>query len=360
MVIIWDSVVLGAAAMILRVFKTWADNLAADWLDLAELARRRRRFGLSGAAWPFLLQPLDGAAVRGAGIEIAQGVAGEALAKICRRTRGSLFEVTLPPGALLERELEPLPAESEPYVETVVMHQLEKLFPWSAGDILHSTLVERRSNAQINVRVRATSRSAVEPALSIATTCGASRILLREAGARDGPIIELRLDRDNPAHITRTRSAAGYAIIAFLIATLGAGTWTSFVRWTSANELAALDRAIGERRALFARLSASRDSGGPDGLEGRIRQGPLAVELLERLSELLPDDTYVTDLSLEGNRLRILGISGTVTELVPLLEKSGYFRSAAFYAPTTRIPATSTDRFSIEVIVTSSREPTND
>jgi hypothetical protein len=45
------------------------------------------------------------------------------------------------------------------------------------------------------------------------------------------------------------------------------------------------------------------------------------------------------------------GVSANVAGLVPLLEGSGYFKNASFYAPTTRMAGGNTDRFSIEAAV---------
>jgi general secretion pathway protein L len=76
--------------------------------------------------------------------------------------------------------------------------------------------------------------------------------------------------------------------------------------------------------------------------------------VLDELSALLPDNTYLTDLSLEAGRLRLTGVSANAAELVPLLEGSGHFKNAAFYAPTTRIVGGTTDRFSIEALLVAS------
>ena len=59
----------------------------------------------------------------------------------------------------------------------------------------------------------------------------------------------------------------------------------------------------------------------------------------------------MTDLSLDAGHLRITGVSANAAELVPLLEGSGYFKNAMFYAPTAKLTGGATDRFSIEAIV---------
>jgi general secretion pathway protein L len=208
------------------------------------------------------------------------------------------------------------------------------------------------------VTVRATSRAALEPALSIATACEANQALIfdSEDKARRRMPIPVFLGQEASARLERARAAARYAIAVLIVTGVCAVGWAGFKRWSAAGDLAVIEQAIADRRALLLRASGAHEMAGGDGLQAKRLQGPLAVLLLERLSELLPDDTHLTDLSFEGERLRISGVSGQATELVPLLEKSGFFRNASFYAPTTRIAGRSADRFSIEAVVVARAE----
>lgn len=342
--------------MITDALKWWVDGLAAAGLSLAGRIRRPRRFRLAGTGWPFVLEPLDGPRNDAAGsVEIPESMSAELLSQVRQRTRGSVFEISVPAAALLERELDPLPKESEPYVQSVVQHQIETIFPWNAKDILYTTQVKDRRDGRIHVTVRATSRSAIELALSIARACEASEVVVLDSAtsgeARNRPAVAVPLGKEASEKLDRARAVAQYALVVLLVTGLCAIAWTGFMRWSSASELAILDRALSDRRALLQQASLQRGGTGRGELEARRLQGPIAVLVIERLSELLPDDTYVTGLNLDGERLRISGVSGQVAELVPLLEKSGHFRSASFYAPTTRMAGKATDRFSIEAVV---------
>jgi general secretion pathway protein L len=341
--------------MISEALSWWVDGLASALLGLERRIRRQRRFRLDCTTWPLVLVPLNGSRAGATGsITVPDPASTEFFSEIRHRTRGSVFEIVIPSAALLERQLDPLPRESAPYIESVVRHQIEAIFPWSAKDVLHTTLVKNRADGRIDVSVRATSRAAVDPALSIATACEASQVLVVGSGDKYDhnlrPIL-IFLGKEASARVERARSAARYAIGALLVIGICSVGWTTFARWSAARDLAAIEQAIADRRALLMRASASHETAGRGGLEARKRQGPLAVLVLERLSDVLPDDTYLTDLNLEGERLRISGVSGQAAELVPLLEKSGLFRNASFYAPTTRMAGTSTDRFSIEAMI---------
>src|SRR5262249_26113376 len=124
--------------------------------------------------------------------------------------------------------------------------------------------------------------------------------------------------------------------------------WTTYERWSLSSDIAALDQAIADRRALIKRSLNASDAAQSRGPEAKKRFTPATVIVLDQLASILPDGTYLTDLTLEGGRLRISGVSSNAVELVPLLEKSGHFRNASFYAPTTRLSGSTSDRFSIE------------
>ena len=88
---------------------------------------------------------------------------------------------------------------------------------------------------------------------------------------------------------------------------------------------------------------------------GANTKRPSSVIMLEALSQLLPDHTYVTELHLAGSKLQIVGITRDAPSLIPLIEQSKHFTRATFYAPTTRAPSDPGERFHIETRV----EPKN-
>jgi general secretion pathway protein L len=119
---------------------------------------------------------------------------------------------------------------------------------------------------------------------------------------------------------------------------------------------------LGHRQDELARQIAARRSamlGGRDGtvdaataaqraLERRKHEAPLTVMVLEALSQILPDHTYVTELRIEGDKLRVIGVTKDAPSLIGLMEQSSQFTRATFFAPTTRAPNETGERFHIE------------
>ncbi len=116
-----------------------------------------------------------------------------------------------------------------------------------------------------------------------------------------------------------------------------------------------LDRQITQRRAALRSGGDGGDRSPLALLERRKYETPASVIVLESLSRLLPDHTYVTELHLAGNKVQIAGITRDAPSLILLIEQSQHFTRATFYAPTTRPPSDPGERFHIEAQI----EPRN-
>ena len=340
--------------MITQLFALWTDGLAAAWIEASDLLRHRRVFQLRAHARPLTLNAVHGSTIEPV-VSFADDLGDKLPRTVLEQTRGGIVEIVVPPAAILQRRLDPLPAESAPYLEQVVAHQVEALFPWRAEQILHSTVIEKRPDGALDVTVRATARSAIATELAAAEACGASEIQVVSEGkdvarARTNAIIAA-VGSENQQRSMRAQSIARYAVIALLVLAAVVIGWTTFTGLSLSSDVAALDREIVDRRAIINRLADAAGAGHNSGLEAKKRSAPIAVVVLDELSVLLPGTTYLTDLTLDGAHLRISGMSANAADLVPLLEGSGHFKNASFYAPTTRLAGGSTDRFSIEATV---------
>jgi general secretion pathway protein L len=83
-------------------------------------------------------------------------------------------------------------------------------------------------------------------------------------------------------------------------------------------------------------------------LERRKHATPSSAIIIEALSRVLPDDTYLTELRILGDKLQIVGVSKDAPSLIRLIEQTHHFSRAVFFAPTTRSPSEMGEHFSIE------------
>jgi general secretion pathway protein L len=79
------------------------------------------------------------------------------------------------------------------------------------------------------------------------------------------------------------------------------------------------------------------------------RETPQIVEIWEELTKILPDDTWLTDLSVDGSVIKMTGFARkSAASLVALLETSKLFSEPSFLSPVVRVPGQSGERFEIQ------------
>ena len=225
-----------------RAFDWWCAGLAAALSGAASALRRRRRFQLRTLSPPFVLHPAGGA--RGTPIEISGNPQPSMPAEVLRQTRGCILEVLVPPAAILERRLEPLPKESRPYLQSVADHQMEAIFPWRAADALRTLQVRDREDGRLDVSVRATARAALAPALALAAACGAREVVVAADGDAARPRAAGAITVPLGATGAGGLQVARAAVVSLVALAAGVAAWTTYSHWSLASELAAVDQTI--------------------------------------------------------------------------------------------------------------------
>jgi general secretion pathway protein L len=76
------------------------------------------------------------------------------------------------------------------------------------------------------------------------------------------------------------------------------------------------------------------------------KQSSLSVlQVMDELTRILPDDTWITRLDIKGSELQIQGQSSSAAALIPLIESSSMLQNPRFRSPVTQIPRTDSERF---------------
>jgi general secretion pathway protein L len=107
-----------------------------------------------------------------------------------------------------------------------------------------------------------------------------------------------------------------------------------------AAEAKAVRSALDARAARVAEALALRKS-----VEGRL----LVSSVWEELSRVLPDSTYLTEMTVKTDGVSIIGFSAAASAVIVALEGSSLFDQAAFAGPVVKAPGFSGDRFAIEL-----------
>ncbi|MEZ5810810.1 MAG: PilN domain-containing protein [Rhizobiaceae bacterium] len=71
------------------------------------------------------------------------------------------------------------------------------------------------------------------------------------------------------------------------------------------------------------------------------------VSILEEMSRVIPDTTWLTDIQINGDRVVFSGFSTSAAALIPLLEESRLFQAPTFRTPVVRVANRDGERFTI-------------
>ncbi|MFW7269012.1 PilN domain-containing protein [Gluconacetobacter sp. Hr-1-5] len=255
----------------------------------------------------------------------------------------------LPPGMVMQRELT-LPAATEPDLDGVLAYEMDRLTPFSADAIFYSHAIVRRDAAlnQLRVLLSLTLRAPVTPALRLLAPLGIQPNHLEDATR------SIRI----PLKTTRSswRSLKDPRIMTATGATLLPAMVIALLFWRQSTEQAALSARIAALRpaameATMLRHQAEDRQAGETVIAATRRQWGDPMAVLAATTQMLPDNSFLTDLSLRQGQLIISGQSPEATGLIQVLSRTPVFRNPAFVAPVTRITGRNTSAFSIRVDV---------
>lgn len=338
-----------------EVFSSWIDSVCDAAADvLGQFAPRQTVRLIEEGHDEFVLQPSEQTSSSNNAsehIRIPAGRIGHDPVPTATLA-GNHIEMILQPDRFLFRPLE-LPNRAAEFMPGIVRSQIDRITPWNAADSAFgwSEPVKADSERMV-VTVAATTLALIRPYVQVITDIGVRSIavftFLPEATSDAKPIKVWEQKGQSAGKIGRTRRAlviilaiVGIATGIAFVADVGAGTFLTAQQDELARQISGIRSAANVARGITTQHA----------LEKRKHEAPSSVLVLETLSKILPDQTYVTELRLEGSRLRLTGITRDAPSLIGLIERSGQFSRASFFAPTTRSSSDTGDRFHIEAII---------
>lgn len=269
--------------------------------------------------------------------------------------RGSRISIVMHHDHFLFRTVD-FPKAAADFLDGMIRAQIDRLTPWPAAEAVFGiTPPEQTANERIALTVAATSKQKIRPLLSFAAGMGATSVTgLLELEEGDQPsetvsIFEQQLTNamgvalDLPRLLRRV-------LFGTLFATATSFAVAAYVGSTLDSKQQELQHAIAQRRAA---LHANQTGGSAEMLLAKRKQSsPSSVMVLEAISNVLPDSTYVTELRVEGDKVQVIGMTQDAPSLIKRMEQSPQFTRATFFAPTTREQNELAERFHIEARIT--------
>lgn len=353
----------------LHAFLGWWTQALASWLPerIRELLGiSPRRLSLRRAGQDLELALLRGDEPRQVAVlslvDVQVPVADPLDGILARRIADVPRWLLLPEGTALRRRMT-LPLAAADRLNEVLAFEIDRQTPFAANEVRHDArVVARRGDGQVDVELVVVPNALLDRELATLGPLAATLSGVDVADA-DGTPLGVNLlasaARDRREDPWRKWNLV-FAVVAMLA--LAAGLWQVLANRRAAADLFAQQV---EQEVQRARGAAAEQRRLLDLVEGtqflqQVRAGrPTTVEIVDELARRLPDTTFLDKLSIEGDRILLIGYSSDSSALVKQLEGSSLWRNAALTGALQPDPRTRKDRFTLvaELVVRDAGEP---
>lgn len=267
----------------------------------------------------------------------------------------------LPPDQVLRKTLR-LPAAAAENLREVLGFEMDRQTPFHADDVYFDCRIVARDDEsrQIEVEIIVAPRDAVHQALEIAASLGVTpdRVDVEGADNQGRTPINLMPPASGPAR----RSAVER--LAFLLTVVALGLSAVAVALPLAQRQQGLETintlletakaeakaATVLRQRIDRRVTDSRF------LSDKRRATPTAIRAISEITRLLPDDSWVGTLRINGDSVQITGFSAAASSLIGILQNSPLFEAVKFRSPVTQDARLGVERFSISATLAPPKE----
>jgi general secretion pathway protein L len=264
------------------------------------------------------------------------------------RQRWTATVLELPETEVLVRSTM-LPLQVRDSLGRVIGYEIDRLTPFRAEDVYYDVRAcgTAAQGSKLRVELAVCRRDRAAEWLERLGEAGMPATHLRWRGAWRNANLLPPSERPRQSHLgilTTTLVVAG--IFTLLIAVLISPIWQR------QQEHEALQRELRTMRAAAEQVNSVREQlerarlGSVEVLQ-RKRDQQRMTNLLRKLTDLLPDNTWVQTLNYRDGDVDIRGESGQATALIGLLEQGDGISQVSFRSPVTQVGGTGGERFHI-------------
>lgn len=251
-----------------------------------------------------------------------------------------------------------LPAAVESNLSQALRFQLDQISPFRPEQVVLDHRIERHDQAhnRIEVTLRIVPNEVLEPLLTRARAFGAVVHSVDTLAGEDPPCPEgfnLMPEARRPRYVharARFNMLLGVGFVV-LLALVMAQTIVLRERTVSGLQAQADELRVEARRVMQLREDFEETLQAASFLAQKRTAQPAAIELLDEISGLLPDDIWLQQFQLQGQELRIQGQADGSQRVIGLLNESELFTSPEITGAISIDPRTGQERFRSQVRV---------
>jgi general secretion pathway protein L len=254
----------------------------------------------------------------------------------------------IPEDAALQRHVE-LPLAAETYLISIASNELERWTPWRPDQAVFSIKPLERSPAAgtLSAVLTAVPRFVFSQAAELLNESGLTLIgVVRDRQGQASQFIEVEPEIRSSSSRLRRWKIAGLAatcgIVALLVLAFAQKLFAIHTLKERLIEIAddveAAQKLVAETKTLAYRAQYADEI-------KQTKASPIVV--LNTLSQILPDDSWLQALTLDGDKLSIQGHANDALSLLPLLNSSGRFRDVKFDSEVVSDPDAGSETFNL-------------
>lgn len=278
--------------------------------------------------------------------------AGDPLARLLSPRVAELPRWLLLPAASALRRRLALPAAAAERLREVVAFEIERQTPFSADAVAFDArlLARHDREGRIEAELVAVPRRQLDPQLAALGPLAATLAGIDVAGNDGAPLAvnllppaQRRHHGDPWRHWNRALAVLALVLVAALL-------WQLLDNRREAAD--ALEQAIAADAQAGRRAAAQRQQlraliEGQAFLDRARATRPTAVEIIDELTRRLPDHTYLEKLSIDDERMMLIGLSSQAPALIERLQGSELWESPALAGALQPDPGSGRDRFTL-------------
>jgi general secretion pathway protein L len=271
-----------------------------------------------------------------------------------RVMRRAEIVLRLPPDRALYKTIV-LPAMPPEELASAIFYQIDRQTPFASSDVYFDHRITRvaAEDKRVTVELVVVPRSAADPLrtrlanMSLEPSMIDVRRTVREARPEFNLLrsVERAAARPVTVFVNAVLAIATIALLVFAVRI--PLEQRRVVAGELRNELAAVRKEADAVAKLQAEIERLRNEAG---LVERNKQAqpPMAM-VLEELSRLLPDHTWLFEMQVIGGTVKVAGYSSASSSLIQLLDESPMFKTPRFSSPVTADQETGQERFNLSI-----------
>lgn len=256
----------------------------------------------------------------------------------------------LPAASGLQRRLA-LPAAAADRLRDVLSFEIDRQTPFAAADVaFDARILGRRVDGQLDVDLVVVPLARLQARRDALGPLAATLAGVDLAGADGVPIGVNLLPPAQRRQVADPWRGWHLGLAAVALVAVVLALWQVLDNRRDAAddfEAALAPRVAQARQATIDRQALAAMVSGQAFLDRSRAARPTTVELLDELTRRLPDGTWLEKISIEQDRLVVIGLSNEASALVRRMEPSPLWRSPALSGALQPDPRSGRDRFSL-------------